>query len=245
MGRALRYVPLIAASICALLATISVWIERQVLDTDTWTETSSELLEHKAIRDTVATYLVDQLYANVDVPRQLQTRLPDDTKNLAGPIAGGLRSLAGREAGDALAQPQVQNLWADANRETHAELVDFLEGDNDALSAEQGKVTLDLRVLVRRVGERAGLQNLDRRLPPSAAEVEIADSDQLDTAQDAVVVLRGLALTTAILTLVLYALHVYLAKGRRRQAIWETGISLIGVGIAVRALRELEGGVPV
>ncbi len=245
MSRALRYLPLIGASLCALLATIAVWVQRQVLDTDTWTETSSKLLEKKVVRDTVATFLVDQLYANVDVSRQLQGALPEGTKGLSGPLAGGLRSLAERQAGAALAQPTVQNLWEQSNRAAHAQLVDFLEGDGDALSANQGEVTLDLRILVRRVGERVGLHNLDQRLPQSAAEIEIANSDQLDTAQDAVVVLKGLTATTIVLALLLYGLHIGLADGRRRKAIRQVGLSLIGVGIAVLALRQLGGRVVV
>jgi hypothetical protein len=241
MRRVLRYLPLIGASLCALLATIAVWVERQVLDTDTWTETSTELLEQEVIRDTVAAFLVDQLYANVDVGAELERALPDDAKGLSGPIAGGLRQLAEREAGNALAQPPVQVLWEQANRATHTQLVAFLEGDGDALSATQGQVVLDLRTLVRRVGERVGLSGLDQKLPEQAAEVEIASSDELDSAQDAVVVLKGLAITTSILTLLLYAAHIGLAAGRRRQAVREVGLSLIGVGIAVLAIRELAG----
>ena len=241
MRRALRYLPLIGASLCALLATVSIWVERQLLDNDTWTETSTELLEDEVIRDQVAIFLVDQLYAHVDVAKQLEKALPGETKRLSGPIAGGLRTLAERQAGDALAQPRVQSLWEQANRTTHAELVDFLEGDSDALAAEQGEVRLDLRTLVRRVGERVGLRDLDRRLPEQAAEIELASSDELDAAQDAVVVLKGLALTTTIVTMLLYALHIWLAEGRRRKALREVGLSLIGVGIAVLALRELGG----
>ena len=239
MGRVLRYLPLIAASICALLATVSIWVERQVLDTDEWTKASSELLERKVIRDTVATYLVDQLYANVDVAGELETRLPDDAKPLAGPISGGLRTLADRQAGNALAQPPVQILWEQANRTAHEQLVEFLEGDTGALSATQGQVVLDLRPLVRRVGERVGLSGLDKKLPEQAAEIKLIKRDELDAAQDAVVVLRGIAITTAILTLLLYAAHIGLAEGRRRQAVRQVGISLIGVGIAVLAMREL------
>jgi len=241
MGRALRYLPLIAASICALLATISIWVERQVLDNDQWTKTSSVLLERKVIRDTVALFLVDQLYANVDVAKQLEERLPDDAKPLSAPIAGGLRTLAEDQAGNALASPVLQGLWEQSNRTAHAQLVSFLEGNGEALSSTQGQVVLDLRPLVRKVGERVGLSDLDQKLPEQAAEIEIASSDQLDSAQDAVVVLKGLAVTTGILTLLLYAAHIGLAEGRRRQAIRQVGISLIGVGVAVLAIRQLAG----
>ena len=111
MGRALRYLPLVGASLCALLATVSIWMQRQLLDTDTWTETSTELLQDDVIRDAVSVFLVNQLYAHVDVAKQLERKLPGESKKLSGPIGGALRTLAQRQADDALAQPPVQSLW--------------------------------------------------------------------------------------------------------------------------------------
>jgi hypothetical protein len=62
----------VLASILGFLAVFSVWAERQLLETDTWTETSTEMLEDEAIKVSVADYLVDQLYANVDVQAELE-----------------------------------------------------------------------------------------------------------------------------------------------------------------------------
>ena len=65
--RGLALALVVLASIVAFVAMFSVWVNRQVLNTDNWTATSSELLEHPVIRDRVAGFLVDELYANVDV----------------------------------------------------------------------------------------------------------------------------------------------------------------------------------
>jgi hypothetical protein len=58
-----RAVPaiIIAASILAFLGVFAVWVNRQALNTDNWTDTSSKLLENDAIRTQVAAFLVDQL----------------------------------------------------------------------------------------------------------------------------------------------------------------------------------------
>jgi hypothetical protein len=48
-------------SLLAIVAILALWANRQLLDTDNWTETSSELLENEDIRDQISVFLVDQL----------------------------------------------------------------------------------------------------------------------------------------------------------------------------------------
>ena len=90
-----RWLPLVLitlASVLALFAIFALWANRQLLDTENWTETSSELLEDEAIQDRIAVVLVDQLYANRDVQGQLEQALPPRAQPLAGPAAVGLKS---------------------------------------------------------------------------------------------------------------------------------------------------------
>ena len=79
-------------------AIVAIWANRQVLNTDNWTSTSTQLLENRTIRNQIAGYIVDQLYANVDVAGELRAALPERLQPLAGPAAGGLRQLADRAA---------------------------------------------------------------------------------------------------------------------------------------------------
>lgn len=67
---------LAAAAILAFLAIFTSWIDRQLLDTDQWVDTSEELLEERVFSDAVADYSVDQLYANVGS----EDRHPDDAR---------------------------------------------------------------------------------------------------------------------------------------------------------------------
>src|SRR4051795_10743383 len=95
----------VLASIAAFLAIFSLWANRQLLNTENWTTTSSKLLAKPMVRDRVAGFLVDQLYENVDVAGELQAALPDRAKLLAGPAAGALRPLAERGANALLPRP--------------------------------------------------------------------------------------------------------------------------------------------
>src|SRR3954451_16080602 len=112
----------VLASILAFAGILAVWANRQLLDTDNWTKTSTELLQRPVIRQQLAGFLVDQLYANVDVQGELAQALPPRIQPLAGPAASGLRELADRVALRALENPHVQGLWADANRQAHRSL---------------------------------------------------------------------------------------------------------------------------
>ena len=79
----------------AFLSVFAIWIERQALNTDDWVHTSDKLIQNEKIREAVGDYLVDQLYENVDVEKELEDILPGETKQLAGPVSGGLRQVAG------------------------------------------------------------------------------------------------------------------------------------------------------
>jgi hypothetical protein len=232
----------VLASILGFLAVFSVWAERQLLETDTWTETSTEMLEDEAIKVSVADYLVDQLYANVDVQAELEQRLPPDADGLAGPAAGGLRELTTRAAEEALGRPRVQELWEDANRRAHGQLLAIVEGESEAVRLQGDRVVLDLGGPLTEVSERAGVSgDLVEKIPDDAGELTILRSDQIGTAQDIVSALKGLAVLLTALALGLFGLAVYLARGWRPEALRTAGVAFVLIGLAVLAARALAG----
>src|SRR5262249_34053247 len=156
-------------TLVAFLATFSVWVNRQALNTDNWVNTSTRLLENKQIQEQLATFMVSQLYANVDVEEELAKALPPQAKALAGPAAGGLRQLAQRVSERALAAPRFQALWAEANRGAHEALLRILDGGGSFASTGNGEVTLHLGTLISEVGRQVGLpEALVEKVPPEA-----------------------------------------------------------------------------
>jgi len=116
----------VLGSLLAFLSVFAIWTERQALDTDEWVNTSGRLIQNSTIREKLSDYLVDQLYENVDVEKELSQKLPGDTKDLAGPISGGLRQVAGSGANKVLESSTAQELWKTANRGTHEQLLEVL-----------------------------------------------------------------------------------------------------------------------
>src|SRR5436190_19706806 len=134
------------ATVLTVLAIFALWVNRQALDTSDWTRTSTRLLADERIRSALSAYLVDQLYANVDVAAQLRSLAPKDLKPLAGPAAGGLREVLSQAAQEAFKLPRVQNAWRQANRIAHRRFVAVVEGKKQgAIQVKRGEVTLDLR----------------------------------------------------------------------------------------------------
>jgi hypothetical protein len=233
-GRALPVAIIVFASVIGFFSIFAVWVKRQALETDTWTRTSAELLQNQDIQDALADYLVTELYANVDVEQKIAQVLPPDLQGLAGPISGGVRQLTDDAARKALAEPKVQELWENANRAAHEQLLSVIDDKGTAVSTGGGVVTLNLETILAGVAAEVGLpSSLTSKLPPEAAHLEIMRSDELETVQDGAHLLRTLAWLLTAVTLALYALAIYLARGWRREALRSVGIAFVIVGIMV------------
>lgn len=230
------------ATLLTVVAIFALWVNRQALDTNDWTRTSTRLLQDARIRSALSTYLVDQLYANVDVAGELRSLAPKDLKPLAGPAAGGLRDLLAQGADQLLRLPRVQDAWRQANRVAHKEFVAVVEEKKQGtVTVNQGEVALDLRPLVNDLAQRVGIGDVANKLPPAAAHLRILRSDQIKTAQRIVRALRGLVVILLILVPALYAAAVVLAQGRRRQMLMAIGFCFIGAGLLVLIVRGLMG----
>ena len=226
----------------AFLAVLAIWINRQVVNTENWTDASSALLEKPVIRNQVATFLVDKMYENVDVEAELRAALPDRADALAGTAAGALRDFAERATRELLAKPRTQQLWENSNRAAHLLLLNALEGGGSTVSTEGGDVVLDVRALLEQTAERVGIgSRLRERIPEDAAQITVMRSDQLELAQDALVVLRALPIVLTGLAFGLFGVAVAVARGWRRKALRAAGIGLVAAGVAALAAQSLAG----
>jgi hypothetical protein len=234
------------ASFFAFLAIFTSWVDRQALNTDNWVDTSGKLLEDKEISDALATYAVDQLYANVDVNALLKKRLPRDLQPLSAPASAGLREFATQAGQHALQSPRIQQAWKNANRIAHRQLVSILKGRNEVVSSQNGRVVLDLRPLVLQLADRIGVKKqLNQKLPPDVGQLEVADSKQLDTARTITKLIEGLAWLFSLGSLALFGIAMYLARGRRWIVVLGYGLGLVAAGLAAIAVRSAAKGLVV
>jgi hypothetical protein len=231
------------AAVLSVIGIFAVWANRQLLDTSYWTETNTALLENHAIQEQLSSYLTDQLYANVDVAGEIRSGLPSELKPLAGPAAGGLRSLVEKGIVLALQRPRVQELWKTANEVTHRQFVNLIENKGKAIRTPGGgAVILDLRPIVADLATRLGApSSTAEKIPANVAEIKIISSKSLETAQAGVRVLKGLALILPILVLLLFAGAIGLARGHRSRTLLNVGLVFVGAGLLALLARTLIG----
>ena len=66
------FVLIVLAGLLLLISAFAIWVNRVALNTQVFTDTSTELIEDDAIRQAVSTRVVDELFESVDVQAELQ-----------------------------------------------------------------------------------------------------------------------------------------------------------------------------
>jgi hypothetical protein len=231
---------IVFTTVLAVFTILAVWANRLLFNPDNWQSTSTQLLENPDIRSQVSNFLVDQLYANVNVAGQLETVLPPRLKPIAGPAAGALRDGAAKAVDAALQRPRVQTLWANANRRADQVFIAIVNGGKGPVSTTGGVVTLDLHQILTTVSSRLGLPGtIVSKLPPSAGQLTLFKSSKLSLIEDVGNGIRKLALLFSILVPVLWVLAMVLAGGRRRRTLMSIGFSMVVAGLIGVAGRHI------
>ena len=227
-------------TVLLIVGIFATWANRLLFNPDNWAQTSTELLQDPTVRATTANYLVDQLYANVDVAGLIKSGLPPQLQPLAAPAAGALRNAAVQGTELALTRPVVQNLWAQSNRAADQVFIAVVNGGKGPVGVKEGAVTLNLGAILENVAARLGLPSgLSAKLPPQIANLTVFKSDQLKYVQDWGNAVRNLALWLTILIPLLFALALFLVAGHRRRTLMTIGFAGAFAGVAVLLGRSI------
>ena len=231
---------IVLGTIVMVLSTLNTWVERQLLDTNSWVDASTALLDDDKVREELSVQLVNALYENVDVGTAIDNRLPEQLQGLGGPLSGVLRDPLIDTTDRLLDTEQVRVVWKEANRIAHTAVLAILEDDvGTNTSTADGKVVIDLGAVVVQIGEEIGLPQaaLDA-IPDDAGRIEIVDSDELEVAQTAVKLIKILSTVFFLLVIALYCGAIYLAHNWRRAAIRNVGAATaLGGFVVLIALR--------
>lgn len=227
------------AAFLTVVALLGAWADRQLLDTSQWDGTAAALLRDDAVRQPVADAIAGQIADGSRTTAALEGILPPRLAPLA-PQAGALvRESAQRATERLLSTPRVQRLWLDANRFTHRQFVDLVDGGGTVV-AGRGLV-LDLRPLAQAIAQRAGFSG-DRveRLPP-VNRIVLLRPDQVEGLRKAGDLLHTLSWLPGLLAFALYGLAIWLARDARRRALLAAGASLAAAGLVLLLVRRVAG----
>ncbi|WP_235522323.1 hypothetical protein [Cellulomonas sp. Root137] len=244
VGRSTAAVILIL--IGALLAPVAVvgsWARGLMVDTERYVDTVAPIaqdpLVQSAVSNRITVAVVDAL--NVE---ELTTQATDAVANLDLPpvVSGAVQSLQAplQEAITGFIRKNVtkivssdafENIWAEANRAAHEQIVATLRGDPDALAqiSESGALTLDITPIIEQVKtslEQAGF-TIVSRIPTINVSFPIASSADLVRLQSAYRLIDIVGGLLPYLSLGLLAAGVLAAQHRSR-ALVVAGLSLAG-----------------
>ena len=213
--RILVWTLVVLATVLALVSILTTWVNRQMLDNTAWNKATTQAIQDPQVQSAIATYAVNELYANVNIGQAFADRLARRLKPLAAPLAGALEAPSTRacSGSSAAARPaalhQRQHDRAPEARQRPREQDQLRHLDGQRRGHAQ-PVRHDLRdrdrarYPVRRAGEAA-----DR-----LGTVTLLKSSQLQRRRPACRPLKVLSDWLLVGVLFLYGLAIYLARAR-------------------------------
>lgn len=233
---------------CVLLApaTVAVWLDSVVTDTDRYVATVGPLADDAAIQAAVTNRATEEIVAAIDVEalvadvsaalveRGLGPRLTTAVQGLAAPLASGVESWLHDQVAVVVASDRFADLWTQAHRAVHERVVAALTGtgDSGALEISGDTVSVQLAPLIEAVKQRlvdAGV-GLAERIPPVDAEFVLVQGEGVETAQRAFGLIDRLGSWLPILAVAVLVASVLVTSDRRRAAI------RVGLGAVVAML---------
>jgi hypothetical protein len=209
--------------------------------------------------------ITNQLYTALDPQAIIADALPPKAAFLAGPVATAAKSQVQDAVQRVLSSAQFQQLWENANRFAHAQLVKVLRGDGNVLQTTDGQVVLNLVPLLNDalknaaalvsgiVGKAVTLpaissddvpsqacaqisSALDRPLPTTCGQVALFPSKDLETARRGVQVFDRAVLALLIVVPLVFAAALLVSQRRRRTLLQLTIGGMVGLVVVRRVL---------
>jgi hypothetical protein len=234
---------LVLAALAGTVAIGSIWANQQLLSTGSWVSVSGHLLESKSVRHRIAEFLGEELVGGTEA--QLNAA---GQEGIAEQVVPRLRAEQTQLAEGVMKTRQFKAIWLHANRTAHHALLRVLDEEGNA--AEEGAVVVNLTPALRQLADvleeegladELGVSNLAGLVEPGAARIEVLEAEELKRAQDVVRVIRHLTAPAVILTLLLYAIVLFLGRRRLSPTLIGCGLALAATGGLALLARALAG----
>ena len=209
----------ILACVVLPLATVSVWLDQRVDDTDAYVDAVGPLAEDPVVQREVAARIEPAVLAALPLDR-LPAGAAETARLAVHNVIMGV-----------LTSDQFPPSWRDANRQAHTQLIEALRDEPGAVAADGG-VSVNLATIVNTVLAELDTRGLSTGGVPVQASFTVLDAEQLDTARRAYRVLNALGLGLPIAWLLLVAVALLCSPRRGRTL----GALAAGTLVAMTAL---------
>jgi hypothetical protein len=231
---------IVIGCVLAPLSVVGVWTANQVSDTNRYIANIEPLIHDPAIQnaltDKVTVAITSRLnvtgYTNQAADLLTSKGLPRVgtlLKTFGPSIASAVAGFVHNTVHKIVTGPRFANAWIQVNTVAHQTLVQALSGQGGAISVSNGQVTIDLAPFIAIVKQDLAARGftLVNSLPPIHPTLALFSSKTLVQAQTLYRLINDLKIVLPILSLLLIAAGVYIARGHRR--------ALIGAGLGFAA----------
>jgi len=232
----LATVLIVIGAILAPVAVVASWAKVQLTDTQSFVDTYAPLAHDPAVQAYVTDEAVKVIQENVDIP-QVTSQVVDGITELGtgpvatkaldalkGPLAQGIVSLIHTTVGNFVSSDAFAQVWQEALRTTHTQLVATMQNDPKAAVAvgADGSVGIQLGPIIDRVKQLLVDQGLTfaSQIPTVDRTITVAQNSSIPTIQ----LFYGVAVAAGAwlqwIALAFLVLGVVVARRRALALVW-------------------------
>ncbi|MFF2053126.1 hypothetical protein ACFVU2_16105 [Leifsonia sp. NPDC058194] len=248
----LATVLIVIGAILAPVAVVASWAKVQLTDTQSFVDTYAPLASNPSVQAYVTDQAVTIIQENVDIPEVTSqvvdgiTELgtgPVATKALEalkGPLAQGIVSLIHTTVGNFVSSDAFAQVWQEALRATHTQLVATMQNDPKAAVAigADGSVGIQLAPIIERVKQLLVDQGLTfaSQIPTIDRTITIAQNSSIPTIQ----LFYGVAVAAGAwlqwIALAFLVLGVVVARRRSLALVWASVALALSMVVVVAGI---------
>jgi hypothetical protein len=228
---------IVLGCLLAPVSVVAVWSANQVSDTNRYIANIEPLIHDPAVQGALTDKVTVAITSHLNIVGYTNqaasllnskglSRVATLVKTFGPSIASAVAGFIHTQVSKIVTSPQFANTWIQVNTTAHAELVKALSGQGSStVKVSNGQVVIDLAPFVEIVKKALVARGFTiiNSLPPIHPTFALFSATDLVRAQTLYRLINDLKIVLPILTLLLLAAGVYIAKGHRR--------ALIGAGL--------------
>ncbi len=232
---------IVLGCIMAVPAVIGSWAALEVSDTGRYVATVEPLIHDPAIQNYLSDQITNQVTRRLNITGTVNqaaaqlnsrglTRIGSLLQQFGPQIASSVTGFIHSTVHSVVSSSAAAKIWVQVNTVAHQALVKVLSGQgNGAISTSNGQIVLNLGPFIAVVKQdlvQHGFK-LASNIPPVSPTLALFQARDLGKAQTYYRLIKTARIVLIVLTLLLLAAGVYVARGRRR--------ALIGAGLGLAA----------
>jgi hypothetical protein len=231
---------IVIGCVLAPVSVVAVWTANQVSDTNRYIANMEPLIHDPAIQNALTDKITNQITSHLNVTGVVNqaatlltskglTRVGGLLKTFGPALSSAVAGFVHNAVHKIVTSPGFARAWVQVNTVAHQTLVKALSGQGGAIAVSNGQVTIDLAPFIEIVKQNLAQRGftLVNSLPPIHPTLALFSSRTLVQAQTLYRLINDLKIVLPILSLLLIAAGVYIARSHRR--------ALIGAGLGFAA----------